>query len=89
MAGANRYLGTVARRLLSCLANSVPSERAFSAQNFIHNKTRNRLSQEKTDKLAFIYMNAKALRRDRKSFHSLTAQEIEDLEDEVFQSMDF
>jgi hypothetical protein len=50
-----------ALRLFSCLANSVPSERSFSHQNYIHNKVRNRLSQEKADMLTFVYYNSRAL----------------------------
>lgn len=51
-----------ALRLFSCLANSVPSERSFSHQNYIHNKVRNRLDQEVVDKLTFVYYNSRALK---------------------------
>jgi hypothetical protein len=54
-------LGTLAVRLLSTPANTVPSERAFSAQNLIHDKKRNRLSAEKTNKLVYIHMNQRLL----------------------------
>ena len=52
-----------ALRLFDCLANSVPSERSFSYQNLIHNKVRNKLSQEKADMLTFVYYNSRALER--------------------------
>jgi hypothetical protein len=54
-------LGNLAVRLFSTPANTVPSERAFSAQNLIHDKKRNRLSAEKTNKLVFIHMNQRLL----------------------------
>lgn len=50
-----------ALRLFNCLANSVPSERASSHQNYIQNKVRNRLSQVKTDMLGFVYYNSRIL----------------------------
>lgn len=45
------------------MQNSVPSERSFSATNFINSKRRNRLNAEDTDSLTFIYVNSKILRR--------------------------
>jgi hypothetical protein len=54
-------LGTLAVRLFSTPANTVPSERAFSAQNLIHDRKRNRLSAEKTNKLVYIHMNQRLL----------------------------
>ena len=56
-------LAQLAIRQFKTPANSVPSERSFSAQNFIHNKFRNRLHQSKVDKLTFIYMNRRVLDR--------------------------
>jgi hypothetical protein len=44
-------------------ANSVTSERAWSAMNFIHSKLRNTLSLEAVDKLLFIYINVRSLRK--------------------------
>ncbi|KAM5353115.1 hypothetical protein ACJZ2D_017000 [Fusarium nematophilum] len=54
-------LATLARRVLGSLANSVPSERSFSATNYLHCKLRNRLSPLSTDKVTFIYMNSRVL----------------------------
>jgi Protein of unknown function (DUF 659)/hAT family C-terminal dimerisation region/BED zinc finger len=62
--GLAKNIGTIALRLFSAPVNSVASERAFSVQNIIHNKTRNRLKPVKADKLSFIYSNARILDRD-------------------------
>lgn len=59
----NVSLAALAKRVLGALANSVPSERSFSSINFLHNKIRNRLTVTSTNKLAFIYMNSRVLRR--------------------------
>lgn len=56
-------LSRLAMRLHETPANSVPSERSFSAMNFIQNTYRTRLSTVKTNKLTYIFMNTKALRR--------------------------
>jgi hypothetical protein len=53
----------MAMRLHETPANSVPSERSFSAMNFIQNTYRTRLSTVKTNKLTNIFVNTKALRR--------------------------
>lgn len=55
----------VVTRLFRALANSVPSERSFSAANFIHSKTRNRLQQPTVNKLTFIYVNSRVLQQLR------------------------
>jgi Protein of unknown function (DUF 659)/hAT family C-terminal dimerisation region len=62
--GLAKNIGTIALRLYSAPVNSVASERAFSVQNFIHNKTRNRLQPVRADKLSFVYSNARILDRD-------------------------
>ena len=54
-------LAHVAKRILSTLANSVPSERSFSATKFLQNKVRNRLTPETTNHAAFLFINAKVL----------------------------
>jgi len=48
-------------RIFSTIANSVASERAFSAMGLIVTKLRNKLGTEKADKLIFIYMNQRVL----------------------------
>ncbi|KAH8754834.1 hypothetical protein F5883DRAFT_183290 [Diaporthe sp. PMI_573] len=50
-------------RLFQALANSVPSERSFSAANFIHSRSRNRLNQAAVNKLTFIYTNHRTLQQ--------------------------
>lgn len=56
-------LAVVALRLFGTIANSVPSERSFSTQNFLHSNVRNRITTERTDKMAFIYINSRVLKR--------------------------
>lgn len=51
-------LAPVAARVLDTLANSVPSERSFSAMNHIYTKERNRLATETADLQSFCYMNS-------------------------------
>lgn len=46
---------------MSAIANSVPSERAFSGMNYIHSKARNRLTPARANQLQFIHMNARNL----------------------------
>lgn len=58
-------LAPVAVRVLNTLANSLPSERPFSATAHIHSKERNRLSVENSDKQTFVYMNSRVLERLR------------------------
>ncbi|KAL5610541.1 hypothetical protein FOBRF1_006658 [Fusarium oxysporum] len=50
-------LARVAVKVMNTLANSVPSERSFSAISFIHTKARNRLTPMHADMQAFIFMN--------------------------------
>lgn len=73
-------LRSLAIRIWSTPANSVPSERAFSAQNFIHTKLRNSLSATNVDKLVYIYMNSRYFKNLQKSPFSLTEQELVQLE---------
>lgn len=56
-------LAALAVRIFGTATNSVPSERSFSAVNFLHNKARNRLTPANADKLAFLYMNERVLER--------------------------
>ena len=48
---------------MSTLCSSVPSKRAWSILNLVHNKLRNRLSNDRVDKLQYIYINERVLRR--------------------------
>jgi hypothetical protein len=54
-------LARLAVRIFETIANSVASERAFSAMNLIVTKLWNRLSAKKADKLIYIYMNQRVL----------------------------
>jgi hypothetical protein len=42
----------------------VPCERAFSALNLLHTKTRNALTPERVIKLLYVQINSRTLRRD-------------------------
>ena len=89
--GLTKFLSHIAVRLYSCPVNSVASERAFSVQNLIHTKTRNRLQSKTADKLAYIYTNGRVIYRIdgklqlegllSKSVKQLTPQEEIQLED--------
>jgi len=77
-------------RFFSTPCNSVASEQAFSIQNLIHNKSRNRLKSVTTDKLTYIYTNGRILDQfDSEGMfqlpESIKARSIHDLtpEDEV------
>lgn len=75
-----KFLKLLAMRIWATPANSVPSERAFSVQNFIHTKLRNCLHPKRVDKLTYIYMNSRVFKRKQKSPYSLTDEEQVQLE---------
>ena len=52
------FLGKLGYRLYCTPVNSVASERAFSAQNLIHTKTRNALQSERVNRLIYLRTNA-------------------------------
>jgi hAT family C-terminal dimerisation region len=60
----SRALYQLAYRIHCTLANSVPSERAFSAINLTHTKLRSKLAPERVDKLLYVQINRRVLRRD-------------------------
>lgn len=83
-------LGRLGNRLYSTPANSVPSERSFSTQNFIHSKVRNCLKPERVNKLTYIYMNSRVFRvkKEREigfDLYELTAEEEQQFEEELMQ----
>jgi hypothetical protein len=79
-----KALGILCNRLFSTPANSVPSERSFSTQNFIHTKIRHKLKPDRVDKLTYIYMNSRVFDgRTEGNQHILTADEEEQLEEEM------
>jgi hypothetical protein len=59
-------LSTFARKVLTVIGNSVPSERAFSTMNYIYSKRRNRLDLDCADKLQFLHMNLRTLAKKKK-----------------------
>ena len=71
MLNEGSQLAPLAVRLFSSIANSVPSERAFSAMNYIHNRYRNRLTAENAEMLIFVFMNW----REQKAIHEDTDEE--------------
>jgi hAT family C-terminal dimerisation region len=98
-------LGQIALRLFSTPANSVPSERSFSTQNLIHNKTRRALRSDKVNKLTYIYINTRILRSmgildednsidlknkfSGQSPHSLSNAEEVELEQDILDELDW
>jgi len=67
--------------VLHTLANSVPCERAFSALNLLHTKTRNALTPERVNKLLYVQINSRTLRRNA-SVGKLLEDEDEDEDEE-------
>lgn len=58
-----------AKGINSMVCSSASSERIWSIFSFIHTKLRNRLSSEKVDKLAFLYVNSAFLdEKDREDY---------------------
>jgi hAT family C-terminal dimerisation region len=78
----NNALAQLADRVLHTLANSVPCERAFSALNQLYIKTRNALTPERVNKLLYIQINSRTLRRDALAGKTLR-DENEDEEDDL------
>ena len=62
----NIPLSTLAHRLFYTLANSVPCERNFSSMKVLHSKLRSRLTIERVNKLLYIQINRRTLKRDGK-----------------------
>lgn len=83
-------LSKLGNRLFQAPGNSVPSERSFSIQNYIHSKSRNRLGTARVDKLIYIYMNSRALAgmKSMNPLSSLTVEQEVELEDELLQEED-
>jgi hypothetical protein len=62
----NNLLAKPAIRVFHTLTNEVPSQRVFSAMKILHSKTRNRLREDRVDKLLFIQINLRTLRRHKR-----------------------
>jgi hypothetical protein len=63
-------LAQLAVQIFKAIANSVVSERAFSAMNLIYTKLQNRLGIEKANILIYIYINQQVLDRNSNIFIS-------------------
>jgi hAT family C-terminal dimerisation region len=68
--------------VLYILANLILCERAFSALNQLYTKTRNALTPERVDKLLYIQINSRTLRRDA-LVKKLPEDEDEEEEDDL------
>jgi hypothetical protein len=78
----NNALSQLADRVLYILANSIPCERAFSALNQLYIKTRNALTPNRVNKLLYIQINSRTLRRDG-LVEKLSEDEDENKEDDL------
>jgi hypothetical protein len=76
-------LASFALRLLKTPANSVAAERAFSAMNIIHTKSRNRLSTTSAHKATHIAMNTRAFKRLEIKVDDDLEEHLIQLEDEL------
>ena len=73
----------------------MPSERAFSTQNLIHTKTRNRLDAQRVDKLTYVHINKRVLDHRRtaaseplpRTFYDLPATDVLDLEEKALEEL--
>ena len=63
-----RLLVILSVQVFEAITNSIVSERAFSAMNLIYTKLRNRLGNEKADKLIYIYINQCILDKSKSLF---------------------
>ena len=79
----NNALAQLADRVLHTLANSVPCERAFSALNQLHTKTRNLLTPERVNKLLYIQINSRTLGRDALAGKTLKSEDDDEEDDLV------
>jgi len=84
-------LGKLGNRIFQAPANSVPSKRSFSTQNFLHSKAHNHLDPIRVDKLTYIYMNSRVLRGKGSTIdnyvdlETLSPEEAMELENELLQ----
>ena len=85
-------LSSIALRVFHTRPNSLPSERASLASNFITNDWRTRVTSERANKLTFIFMNSKVLRRTEgtaaSTWYNVSEEEEEALEDEAFTQLE-
>ena len=82
---STRLLSEIARRLLSIPASSAGVERSFSAQNRVHTVVRNRLSNERIEKIMRIkwFLNKKQKVDANEAFDALSENIDFDIEEVV------
>ena len=84
-------LAPFAIRVFKTPANSVPSERAFSAMNLVESKLRSKITAENMDMATFIFINGKVLPYREELYSRPTNKQIEDklieLEDALYADM--
>lgn len=73
------HLKALGLKVFSLVISSCASERNFSAFTFIHSKLRNRLTDDRVNKLISIYVNEKIMRNTAKGY----SWEDENCEDEI------
>jgi hypothetical protein len=77
-------LQRVAMKILAQCPSSSPSERNWSAYDFVHSKKRNRLNSNRAEKLVYVFHNVRSLRKiaaqqegDRKKVLQETVDRLE------------
>ncbi len=63
-------IGPLAIRLMNTPATTVPSERSFSVLNLLHNKLRNRLTASRVDKLQYVYINERVIKKIKGNYNA-------------------
>ena len=58
-----KHLQNMAIRVLSIPTSSAASERCWSAMGNIHSESRNRLTDDRVEKLLFLYFNERMLNK--------------------------
>ena len=81
-------LATFALRVFNTPASSVPSERSFSAMNYVLHKNHTRMEMERSNQCVYIYMNQRTLRRGidagpARSWATIDDSDVILIEDEV------
>ena len=56
-------LSTLAIELLSVIPSSAAAERCWSSVGYIHSKSRNRLTNDRAEKLVYVYVNSRLFDR--------------------------
>lgn len=82
-------LRTVAVSAFSSACSSAAVERSFSAQRFIHSTLRNRLADERVEKLLHVYFNGKNKADNHSEFFDEIDQLLEPSEEENGEDSDF